>query len=400
MSEIPQPASVALSSLSCDQYKFRGNSPPIRGGSILTSLAELESQGCDDSDEPVFYCSTKTFLVCKILYYKVVNSDNRKGVFHRLSQNAATERHYDKTMTVMDLNSPPGRNAAIILLNDVVSDRLFGHFLAGRDHRNGFVPGAIIVVSRPNPIDHYFGENAMHGLPVLRVTCGLKLLDTQATSLTIPSRPSESTSRRLQAFFYPRVKIQFTNMGFGHTPCCGWLCDSIGLKKDEGANKWKGSCPCYNTSSGIGQVLFDFNLHITVLKEDGTPTGTRFISKNFTSRHFTHLLTVAGIPGAASPSLLEVSGVDCDIFDKVDKFVSHVNDKLEGFNVLGWARLGHQKDATLKGADNPDKKKDVPKVASGTLIHHVTHIGINGDASRAKDLLIDVSEMMDSCDKL
>ena len=58
---------------------------------------------------------------------------------------------------MMCLNSPPGQNTAIILLGRGNCDVVFSQNLAARDSRNGFGPGAVVALVRPNHIHQNFG---------------------------------------------------------------------------------------------------------------------------------------------------------------------------------------------------------------------------------------------------
>lgn len=368
-------------------YRFRGDSGSLTSRMEYISLEELESMGSEPRS------TMRSVFVGVVLYLKRMTNDNKKGVYSRVSQTKDQDRNFDRTMTVMDLNSSAGRNTAVILLNSANSDRIFGQFISGRDTCGGFGPGAIIVITRPSPVDNYFGDNALRGLPVLKFSGGLRLVDRDAMRFSISRIPFQSTGTRLHGFYYPRVRLHLLNLNLGHSTCCGFLCDSIGLKKSDGSNDWHRSCACYSTQQQLGQVLLDLSLRIVVLDDKGEPTGESFYSHDFTSRAFTYLMTVSGFPGNVNTTHLESNGDDGLIVDEVEKILDYVNRKLDGFHVLGWARRGFVKDASAD-TDTSDKKKEVPKVASGTVTHHVTNVGINGDSTRIKDLLIDVNKLL------
>lgn len=368
---------------------FRGRSvSQLHEKMTYTSLEALEAMAGKPRS------TTKCVLVLKICYHKKIAVDTKRGLYNRLAQAKTEGQNYDKTITVMDLNSPSGRNTGIILVNNARADVIFGQFIEGRDSMEGFGPGAVVVVQRPNPIDNYFGEDALRGLPVITFNGGFKLVDVNSLKSPLPMIPFLDNASRLQSFYYPKAKIIVTNVNICHSPCCGYLCDSIDLKKKDGSNSWSKSCPCYVVKTHVGQVLFDFNLKIVPADKDDTFIHEEaFTVSDFTSRQFTHLFTVAGIPSSVSAAMLEKLGLDVDIFFMVEELIEFVNDQLGGFNVLGWARRGFVRDASASGDSKPGEG---PRVMSGTVIRHLTHVGINGDESKMKAKLVNVAELLQS----
>lgn len=186
--------------------KFKGKTCSVHTSAEYVSLEQLEVLG------PLPRSTMRSVLVCKVLYLKKVAVDGRKGLFNRTSQAKTDAPNYDRTMCVMCLNSPAGRNSAIILLNNHRANSIFSQYIMGRDSADGFGPGAIIVISRPNPIDNYFGEDALHGIPVLNFSGGFKLVDKMAEpKISLGVVPFKDTANRLHGFFYPRVKIYLMN---------------------------------------------------------------------------------------------------------------------------------------------------------------------------------------------
>jgi hypothetical protein len=281
-------------------------------------------------------------------------------------------------MTIMCLNSRPGANTSLITLNGARADEVFGQYTKGRDSKDGFGPGAIVVITRPNPIENYMGDRA--GLPVLSFSGGLKLVDAAASKIVLSKYEEVESVGRLHGFYYPKVKLMLMNANIGHTNCVGRLCDSIGMKKEDGT--WLTSCPCYSHKKSVGYCVLDLNLYVVALDDAGNPIA-KFYASDFTSRKFTDAVTKSGIPLGTNMSNLEIKGADVDMAFNLEDLIDKVNSN-GGFSVLGWVRRGMIKDQSMKG--EAGKNEVDVMVQSGTLAYHLTHVGLNCNDEQLKTL--------------
>lgn len=268
----------------------------------------------------------------------------------------------------MCLNSNPmgGRNTAMITLNAIKADTVFGLNTAHRDGKNGFSPGAVFVICRPQPISMMWGEN--HGVPILQFGSAMKLVDVPASGLRTPYIPVNPTVRRIQGFSYDECILELTNINVGHTTCCGFLCDSIDMMTDEG--NWRSGCPCYVVEKNTGYGIFVLSFNIKDKK-----SSEIIRSAHFTSRSFTNLMTSSGIPAGINPMMILRSGADFEIAQRLDELVEKIN-KNGGFRIIGWVRVGRVHDQAFKGAPSGEKQKTV---VSGDLNYHITQILPNCD---------------------
>ena len=113
--------------------------------------------------------------------------------------------------------------------------------------------------------------------------------------------------------FYPGVKLKLLNANIVHTKCCGYLCDSIGMKTSDG--DWRERCPCYTTQRQLGTVLFDLDFSVSVMTKIGVDDEEgkvleKFQCKNFTSRSFTSLVTEGGFPVSVPANMLAETCAD------------------------------------------------------------------------------------------
>lgn len=339
------------------------------------SLEELESP------EEVNTC-TKVLVGIVIRYKRSKSSKDGRTLYSRLSQTSKSDQNFDRTMVIMCLNSQPGRNTAIVTMNGTKSDQMFKQNYPGRDGPDGFGPFAVVVITRPDNISNIFGDQA--GIPVLSFSTGMRLVDVPASNFTLKERAINTTVQRLQAFYYPVCYLEMTNCNIDHTPCCGFLCDSVGMKTHDG--NWRSGCPCYSVKKSLGYGVLDLNLNIKVANTDEI-----LKTMHFTSRSFTNLLTVDGIPLAITSAMLEQSGADDTIIERVGNLLDHINTHLGGFQVLGWVRIGRIKDHSLRDAPGDESQT----VAASTVNHHITKVAINCERSQFKDQLINVGEIYD-----
>lgn len=369
------------------QLVFKGRSKSLPGAFTYVSLHELEAVKTIDDLLPM----TNRVLVGKIVYYKKVQSDKRKGIYSRTS-NSNSNVSYDRTLTIMCLNSPPGLNTAVILLDNNRADVLFGQFTIGRDEPGGFGPGAIVAIPRPNYVTNHFGSQ--NGIPVLSINSGFKLVNREASKFKLNAIPHDDTTHRLHAFYYPKVKLEVMNFSIAHTQCAGHLCDSVGMKKSDGS--WSSVCPCYALKRNLGSVVFDLNLKGTKISSDALYPEDPFFASNFTSRSFTDMFTVSGIQSGVNMQHLEVTGADHEIFTALHALIKEINERHGGFNVLGWKRRGFVRDqAAESGGPGGRGGENEDKVASSLKTVHLTKVEFNCSSSVVKEKLIDVMKVID-----
>lgn len=345
---------------------------------LYVSLEDLEA------DEKVI---TKfKVLVAAIVYYKRSKTGPKdRSLYSRVSQEKKEGQNFDRTMVLMCLNSSAGRNTAIVTLNGHKSDVMFGQFLVGRDAQDGFGPGALVAIRAPEMISNYFGDQ--HGLPVLQFSGGMKLIDVAKSKVKICFTPSSTAVLRLQAFFYPSVKLELNNLDVGQTTCCGVLCDSIDMKNPDGT--WRDSCPCFTTSKGLGYGVLDLSLQV---RPEGNIADSFEVS-HFTSRTFTGMVTKEGIPSSINQMQLERTGADFVIMQKMDALLSFVNAN-GGFRVLGWIRLGRSMDQASSDAAPGASKTSI---ISSKMIHHITRVELNCKPELIKEHLIDIQQILNAC---
>jgi hypothetical protein len=300
-------------------------------------------------------------------------------------------------MTVMCLNSPPGQNTAIILLGRSNCDIVFSQYLAGRDSKDGYGPGAVVALVRPNHIHQTFGDQ--RGIPIIYVESGLKLVDPVRSGIKFPTIPRIEGSPRLHGFFYPFVKLKLLNANIVHTKCCGYLCDSIGMKNSDG--EWRERCPCYVTQRQLGSIVLDLDFSVSVMTNIGGDCDVnekvleKFSAKNFTSRNFTHLVTVNGFPISVTSTMLAETCADSAIFQRLENYLEEAN-RQKGFSILGWTRRGRTKDqAVVNTASSSTNRGQDVSVQSSGVTFHITHIKLNCEDSIMKNHWIDVKAIIE-----
>jgi hypothetical protein len=367
---------------------FKGHGRRLNPRLSYASLEELEG-----ADRFTFHALRKVF-VALVLYYKKASIDNKNSLFNRTSQKEKPCKTFDRTLTVMCLNSKPGMNTALILLNSERADILFGQHLEGRDSSDGFGPYAIIAVQRPNPTENYFGDRT--GIPVLNFQCGMQLVDMAKSKISLKVIKPDPQQGRLHGFFFPNVHLTLMNCNVAHTNCCGFLCDSVGMKRTDGT--WERHCPCYSVKRTIGYVLFDLNLRAVVKDCDEHLEKQAFFIQDFTSRRFTDLATKSGIPLSVNTNTLQARGADHEIAYRLEKFLEHVNQKHGGFTLLGWNRRGRL-NVTNPSVDQKGNGTTEPSVAAADVRYHVTHIGINCSSTALSKYRIDVQGLLNGVDE-
>ena len=353
--------------------RFIGESSAIpKNLTKYVSLSDLEKT---DPVRTVF-----AILLAQVINYKKTGSGlNDRSLYSRVSQSTNKGNNFDKTMTLMCLNSPPGANTMIVTLDGHKSDEIFSQCLVARDRQGGFGPGAIVAIRCPEMISTYFGEKA--GLPVLRFSGGMKLVDQVKSKIRLGTIPSSAAAQRTHAFHYTKATLTLNQMYMSSTNCCGNLCDSIDLKSADGT--WKSSCACFVVSRGVGSVVFDLNFTVK------TDVGQIFEVTRFTSRCFTLFVTKNGIPSSINVKQIEKSGADWVIFKELDDLFAKINNS-GGFDILGWIRVGRKNDASsTDGTPTTFQSSD--------MIRHVTRLKPHGNVTVHGNVGIDIEGILAKC---
>ena len=221
------------------------------------SLQELESQN---------YVLTKykIFVGVIVRYKKAKVSGDGRTLISRLNQEKKENQNFDRHITIMCLKSPRGLNTALITLNAIKADTVFGLHTKYRDGEHGFGPGSVVAICRPDQVSMFFGDK--HPVPVLPFGSAMRLINLPASKFKIPYMPVNDTCMRMQCFFYDDVTLELTNINVGHTTCCGYLCDSIDMLTLDG--NWRSGCPCYVTKKSMGYGILILSFVVKDKKSD------------------------------------------------------------------------------------------------------------------------------------
>lgn len=352
--------------------RFVGESRPIPlGVAQYVSLPELEA--------PVTFSTFNCILLAQVIrHVKTGSGAKDKSIYSRVSQSTKDSNNFDRTMTLMCLNSPPGSNTMIVTLDGRKSDEAFGQCLAARDRQGGFGPGAIVAIRGPGMICNYFGDK--NGLPILHFSGGMKLVDPVKSKIGMCNIKCSPSFTRMHGFYYTKAKLTLTQINVCATNCCGNLCDSIDMKSPDGS--WKSSCACFIVTKALGSVVFDLNFTVKTEEEDEP-----FQVVRFTSRSFTNLVTKNGIPSSINVAQLEKAGADWEMFGELVTLVEAINNA-GGFDLLGWLRIGRKNDASAP------KDGISTTIQSSDMIRHVTRLRPHKHDVVSKTNTIDVEGIL------
>ena len=368
---------------------FHGNVPRLNSRFKYVSLHSLEN------DEDPNSSLTKSVFLGVVVYYKRVNAESKNGgksIYSRSYQTPVSSGQFDKTMTIMCLNSPPGMNCCTVLLDGKKSDVVFGQHLVARDEKDGFSPGSVIALPRPSHTTAYFGSQ--DGIPILHANTGFRLVDIAKSKIKLAAIPYQPLAKRLSAAYYPKTKLMIRNCNVATTACCGHLCDALNMKKADGTSIRV--CPCYKAIRNLGCLVFDVDLVVQVIDKEDQPIpaeqGGTFFPINFTSRSFTSMVTKAGIRDGISTQTLEQLGADNDIIWSLEALLKKVNDS-GGFSTLFWSRKGHSDDQAHDSSGTAGSVRGDGKVTSSTATVHPTKILFNSPRKEFLSALIDVDKI-------
>ena len=391
MANNPNPADQLLPNglpTSPSSLVFHGNVCKLSDRFKYVSLNSLEDMDPTTS-------LTKSVFVGVVVYYKRLSADNKNGgksIYSRSYQTPSSTGQFDKTMTIMCLNSPPGMNCCTVLLDGKKSDVVFGQHLIARDEKDGFSPGSVIALPRPSHVTAYFGSQ--DGIPILHANTGFRLVDVARSNIQLAQITHQPLAKRLSAAYYPKTKLSIRNCNVATTACCGHLCDALNMKKADGSSIRV--CPCYKAIRNLGSLVLDVDFVVQVIDKDDTPTpadkGGTFFPINFTSRSFTSMVTKAGIRDGITTQTLEHLGADNEIIWSLETLLEKVNAK-GGFSVLFWSRKGNTDDQAHDSAGTPGSARGDGKVTSSTAIVHPTKILFNSSRNDFKANLVDVNKI-------
>eukprot|EP00956_Cyclotella_meneghiniana_P004601 scaffold5671_cov36-Cyclotella_meneghiniana.AAC.2 len=316
----------------------------------------------DAQESPLF----ETYCLLKVL--KVSFAKNAAGSSQsKLTQTSSFDRHF----TCMCLHSSPGKNGLMLLVGTGTNEkRMFDCHVDGRDYKNGFGPGAVIVVVNPRPIEMAFGSDSSR-IPILNYDGGLVLVDQCAQRLSLTSVPSDKSSDKMSGFIFAKAEIHLLQSNICQSKCKGWLCDAAG-------NVVK-----------IGDKAIESNV-----VSDGQDAV--IMPEYFSSRSLTETVLKGGFP---HDDCLDLS------ITKRSKINTAYNAFFEAGNtdtkwtVSGWYRRCLKEDAASAAGESATDHKYSKKVASSELTYHISSIRYNGLIDSLEKHFVDATELVLSDDK-
>jgi hypothetical protein len=327
------------------------------------SLNELESN--DD------IITIDSVLIAMVMYYKMSDQNNKISVYTRAKNQ---EYHsYSRMITLMCLNSSPGRNCFSILVGKQRNNSLFDSFLQGRDS-GLFQPGAIVCIHRPQCVGNWLGGASGAGHPLLDMPGSFQLVDRSkciGNNVLLEVKATDG-SERLHGFYYPAATLELLNVHFINSNCGGNLCGSLGMYSSDG--QCAPTCACFHAIQRTGNILMMVTIKVTA-------GGKAFIVKNFTSRPFTNLFLKNGVPtGLTATSLNENIEYVRSYIRNIKRAFRCVNEA-DKFWVAGWLRKGFMNDDGLTSSQDGSvgSASVSSKVKSSEVTYHITSVGFNGD---------------------
>ena len=101
-----------------------------------TTLTKLENMAEDELPPK------NAVLFCRIVNWKSLLSKSRKKLIYNKASGDGKSSQFDRTLVVMDVQSPKGQNTAVVLLRGNQSSNVFHRSLSARDSPDGFLPGS------------------------------------------------------------------------------------------------------------------------------------------------------------------------------------------------------------------------------------------------------------------
>ena len=347
-----------------------------------TTLTKLENMGEDELPPK------NAVLLCRIVHWKKPPPEKQKMSYNKASGDVKSSQ-FDRTLVVMDVQSPEGQNTAVVLLRGNQSSNIFNRSLAARDSPDGFLPGSYILIEKPNKVTDYYGS--LNGLPILSFGTGLVLVDTKKSNIVPKYVPFIESQDRLHAYVLPVVKLEVKNLLVEQTTCIANMCDSIGQMK--GPMDWYATCPCWVKKRLQSDIVFRIVFRVTYKRPNGSDYV--FSTENFVSRSFTNLVSKEAIQMGLSKAQLDSDYSNMIIEHEVDKLVEAVNGN-GGFQVMGWCRYGVAPDANGNKDNAAAGGASVPLSAGGgskasKVKYHLVSVKFNCSRDKVKDKLVDVN---------
>ena len=337
----------------------------------------------DAQESPLF----ETYCLLQVL--KVSFAKNATGSSQtKVTQTSSFDRHF----TCMCLHSSPGKNGLMLLVGTGTNEkRMFDCHVDGRDYKNGFGPGAIIVVVNPRPIEMSFGSDSSR-IPILNYDGGLVLVDQCAQRLSLTSVPSDKSSDRMSGFIFAKVEIHLLQSNICQSKCKGWLCDGAG---NVGKIGDKPVCACYKHFSEKSQCLVSLRLKIdSNVVSDGQDAV--ILPEYFSSRSLTEIVLKGGFP---HDDCLDLGITKRSKINAAYNAFFEAGNKGEKWTVSGWYRRGMKEDAASAVGENGTDHKISKKVVSSELTYHISSIRYNGLIDSLKEHFVDATELVLSDDK-
>lgn len=348
-----------------------------------TTLTKLENMAEDEMPPK------NAVLFCRIVHWKKPPPEKQKKLIYNKASGDGKSSQFDRTLVVMDVQSPEGQNTAVVLLRGNQSSNVFNRSLSARDSPDGFLPGSYILIENPNKVTEYYGS--LHGLPILSLNTGIVLVDTKKSNIVPKYVPFIDTQDRFHAYVLPEVKLEVTNLFIEQTTCIANMCDSIGQMK--GPFEWYATCPCWVKKRLQSDIVFRIIFRVTWKGPDGSDHV--FSTENFVSRSFTNLVSKEAIQMGLSKAQLDSDYSTMIIEHEVDRLVEAVNNN-GGFQVMGWCRHGVAPDANGNkdnaAAGGPSVQLNAGGGSKSSKVkYHLVSVKFNCPRDKVKDKLVDVN---------
>ena len=235
-------------------------------------------------------------------------------------------------------------------------------------------PGSVALIKEPDNIESGLGPGN-GDQPILDIPTGLKRVDISSLPV-LADKPVDANSLRMQDFFFKTVKVYVDRMVVIDVPCVSDFCDALHMYS---SGNTKDKCSCFSTSRNLGTLclLVDFEVHL--------PGGEVILIRDFTSRKFTNMFLLDGIPPGVTAAMVNSNEEFVEIWkDNVEVGMMYVSNNFAQFEVLGWAKRGVHAD---QGAAQPPpgvRNVQQATVTSGKLKYHMTSLKINSNANGAE----------------
>ena len=181
---------------------------------------------------------------------------------------------------------------------------------------------------------------------------------------TIPEKPIVNNTDRLQAFYYPRSRLNLINLYLIKTKCTGKSCDALNMAQNNV------KCACFGAVAREAAVTLILELQV-IPQAPSQP----FKVTNHTSKKLTRFFVKDRfIPTEVSINDIINNRHAWVMFrDSIINILTYYNNG-PGMNVNGWVRRGKVKDKAKEGEQPTRFGAEGEKIESALLIHHITNI--------------------------